>query len=608
MIALPGDAYQPFADEVYIPPVPDNTYEFLKKVWFSFVNKVVSLTFSNEKYCFEHAVFEAIQGNYLKIVVSSSQFSMKEMTSKETPRAFKEFINRTQPIHVDDRLNASANIIRNGIIEVSEGKDPSIDGISFRKDQRVHPKIKALLTPTMRYGVCIPLFIKGSPIGLLWGIRKHPLTQEQMTEVSWQFKSLYEGISSILSNELDRDRDDYYARRAIEKIEPFSKISNIIYSRQGPRMPPVKSVFSYSYRFKKDYRMDASYIIPTSRGFSISMKRYLPRYTNKTKRNLLMIPGFFCNRSCMDRLAREMSLSHGYKVYSLDVRGRSKFTLPRRGMTDWTVDDYIMEDFPAALAWIRHNHPDEQTVIFGHSMGGMIPKFYTGSYEKIKRLHPDRDMPDPYSQLAGIVSITSPSYIDLKANIPGFDLIKKGASFATNNAFGEFFFRAMGDAIPYAVKSIDLNNYFKLIHNLGGPMRMFSFNVGRNLVTLKDFIGYKQITPPEWYFLLEDVFCEESIKVILQFVRSQMYDNSFKSYDGKVDYTRDQENIRMPVYSVIGSEDTLAPPETVKYGYELFDSDKKKRSVFKQGHLGIIMHPRTVRKMAVNAHEWIQQI
>ena len=136
-------------------------------------------------------------------------------------------------------------------------------------------------------------------------------------------------------------------------------------------------------------------------------------------------------------------------------------------------------------------------------------------------------------------------------------------------------------------------------------MRFLSFNFHRNIPTIKDFIGYPQITPPEWYFLMEDVFCEESIKVMYQFLRSQLNDNSFLSYDGKLNYSEDQKNITLPIYSIIGTKDTLAPPESIQHHIEMIQSENNKRAEFDQGHIGMIMHPKTVRKICETAHEWI---
>lgn len=64
----------------------------------------------------------------------------------------------------------------------------------------------------------------------------------------------------------------------------------------------------------------------------------------------------------MDKVAREMALKYGYRVFSMDMRGRSRQTLPYNGIKEgWTIDDFIQEDFPAVLNWIRESFPKERS-------------------------------------------------------------------------------------------------------------------------------------------------------------------------------------------------------------------------------------------------------
>ena len=135
-------------------------------------------------------------------------------------------------------------------------------------------------------------------------------------------------------------------------------------------------------------------------------------------------------------------------------------------------------------------------------------------------------------------------------------------------------------------------------------------SVSSQIVNLNDFIGYKQITPPEWYFFVEDVFCEESIKVLLQFLRSQLgHDKSFWSYDGNINYTQEQQdNFELPIFSVIGNLDKIVPAETIEDVLNLPKPKNKKVARFDQGHLGIIFHHETVQSITKQADEWIRDL
>jgi len=605
------DTFGPRAEQIHVPPISKDLQSFLEKICFAFVNKVVSLRFLNDQFVFNHSVFEAIGGDHLQITVSSSKYAMRELADSDVPpRQFKDFVARTRPIPLDDERNFSATLIRRAIIDVAQGQPPPIEELDLLRDSPcVHPKLATLLTPAMKLAWLVPLFVRQTPIGVLWGIRNSPVTGPQRRQVDWKLRTLFEGISNIISYELDHDRDHYTGRRSIEKIEENSHIHHILHRRQAPELPPVKSLYAYSYRFRREYRLDTSYLVPSSGGHSISIKQYLPREANPAPLNLLMIPGFFCNRSAMDRLASEMALKYRYKVLSLDVRGRSRFTAPRdKRDLSWTVDDYIQNDFPTALTWIRDHFPGERTVVFGHSMGGMIPLFYAGSHRTIQRLHGRAGLPEPYERLAGIVSLSSPSHIDLRPDLAVVDLIRRGAGLLPRRIVSRALTTVLSQTVPLSFRTVDLNRFFTLLAKVSKTLRALSFNLGTRLPTIKDFVGYEQITPPEWYFLMEDVFCEESSKVVFQFIRSQLGERTFVSFDERINYTEDLRNVRVPVYAFLGSRDTLAPPRAVQHGLDRMTRAPIRTTTYRQGHLGIIMHPRTVRRICARAHEWIQTL
>ena len=601
--------YEPRPDDIFIQPIPPEREQFIKKVQSAFVNKLVSLAFADDTLIFDFAIFEMIQGSNLRITVTSSQFYIKTLTEDRVPDGFSKFISRTRPIALDNERNLSADLMRRSIIEVCRGGKPLIEFINMRTDERLHPKLKTLITKTMRYAVGIPIFMRRQPIGVLWGIRRKPLTEERKKEVTSQMHSLAHGIEIILSEEMDGDRDAYFARRKIDKIDTYATVQNVLYTRVPGQDVPVKSQISYSYRYNTRFRQDTSFIIPTSNGFAISLKRFLPENINDRKMNILMIPGFFCNRSLLDRLAREMALKYGYRVFTLDMRGRSKYTLPKRGLQRlvWSVDDYIWEDFPAAIRWIQEHHPQDRIAVMGHSMGGMIPQFYASSYENCRTLCRRHDLIDVDGLLAGIVSITSPSYINLAFNNPWIEMLSEGVRIMSNTSLMQPAFKIFSLTMENALGTVDLNRFFKFLHNISSSIRAMSFDVGR-WPTIKDFIGYPEITPPEWYYFMEDVFCEESVRVIMQFLRSQNHGGAFKSFDGRLNYTMAQEKLKIPLMSVVGTLDTLAPPETVMHTQQLARSPKNKVIEFEQGHLGIITHLPTVRKIAAAAHDWFAEI
>jgi pimeloyl-ACP methyl ester carboxylesterase len=611
-VALSRQAFHPEEAQIYIPEIEGHIFEFIRKIWHSFVNKMVSLTFTERDYCFEYGLFEVIDGRSMRIAAVSSQIRLDDIAKRKIPKEFAEFKKKTRPTPVGSQSNFTASILRDAIIRKGNGEPPPIVSINIKKDRRVHPRLKEIVADDMNYAVGIPLFFGEHPIGVLWGVRSEPLSPQQRARLFPQLQSLGNGISTIMALEFNGGRHDHRtARRNIEKLDTNTLILKLFYSRQDGQAAPVRSIIGKSTRYQSHFRLDASYIVPTSRGFSISLKRFLPEHENKTGKTLLMIPGFFCKRSVFDLLAREMAFRYGYKVISLDLRGRDRHTLPEgRFYEAWSIDDFIREDFPAALSWIRRQYPDDHIVVFGHSMGGIIARFYTGSFDKIKMLSGRDDLPEPASHIAGIVSIASPDYLDIKLGIPGADLLKLGArlipdAFDLKTISGNLFNRVLSGSISTVVPTVNPKTFFTFLHDLHGSMRQLTFDVSTRILSLHDFIGFPQITPPEVYLLMEDIICEESTKVMIQFFRSQFFGNSIQSFDGRINYTEDLQNITLPVFHVMGSLDVIVPAATIRSGSCGTVSSLRQLREYRQGHLGLILHPETVRDIAASADQWI---
>ncbi|TGK06248.1 alpha/beta fold hydrolase [Leptospira fletcheri] len=606
-----GNDYNVSPDDIYIFPLTDATNAFLQKVWNSFVNKMVAMTLPNGKPVFQYAIFESIQGKNLKIVASATHFKMKEVADRVGLQSIEEFIRNTIPISIQDAGNLSARYLREAILSVEKKARPEVYFHSLN-DERIHPNLKKLLTETMNYAAGIPLFVKGFPIGMLWGIRRDNMTEDQEEEVRQQLYSLYDVIDFVISKEMGSKGDPYYARKNIEKSDLNSRAKNLFYTRGYGQNDPVTTIVFDSHTYHRSYRLDASYIIPSGDGFSVSLKRFEPKDKNDTGINLLLIPGFFCRRSVMDKVARELALKHGYRVFSMDMRGRSRRTLPPFGIREgWTVDDFIQEDFPAVLQWIQENFPNEKLVAVGHSMGGMIPRFYSAAYEEIVRKRKDSPLPLPKPEeiLSGIVSITSPNFIRLQAQIPGLDVLKMGLKLVPSKTISDFLFDLTSFSLQTTLPTVDLNKFFKFLLGLHSSLRAVSFDLHTKVVNLRDFVGYRQISPPEWYFLIEDIFCEESTKVVLQFLRSQLsQDHSFLSYDGNLDYTALQKNLKIPLLSILGSLDKVVPSETIKADLAALPHEKNQILSYEQGHLGIVFHMPVVREMCSEIDSWIRRL
>jgi len=93
---------------------------------------------------------------------------------------------------------------------------------------------------------------------------------------------------------------------------------------------------------------------------------------------LLLVPGMMLDRRAMDRPAGRGLASffsaRGYSVYALDLRGHGA-SRPAAGSgaagVDWSYDDLVAHDLPAALAAVAARHPGLPVAVLGHSLGAI---------------------------------------------------------------------------------------------------------------------------------------------------------------------------------------------------------------------------------------------
>ena len=116
----------------------------------------------------------------------------------------------------------------------------------------------------------------------------------------------------------------------------------------------------------------------------------LYRYTSTTlgaslpqkKHPVLLLHGIASNHRVWDFGHEDLSFarhlaSRGYIVYSMDLRGRCGSDGPHTGRgKQWSIDDFLLCDLPAATEYIIEQHGTEKLHWVGHSMGGILGFFY----------------------------------------------------------------------------------------------------------------------------------------------------------------------------------------------------------------------------------------
>ncbi len=119
---------------------------------------------------------------------------------------------------------------------------------------------------------------------------------------------------------------------------------------------------------------------PTTDGFRIALYRYRPRDGVAGREPVLLCHGLLSNHFSMD-FDEEVSLARflrraGFDVWVMDLRGRGESRRARpKGPAlpfDWSMDEFIREDLPAAVRSVLAETGTRSLHWVGHSLGGMI--------------------------------------------------------------------------------------------------------------------------------------------------------------------------------------------------------------------------------------------
>lgn len=115
--------------------------------------------------------------------------------------------------------------------------------------------------------------------------------------------------------------------------------------------------------------------------WQLGMCRWLPEKVTR-KYPVILLHGIASNSRVWDFDVDEISYARhlagqGYAVYALDLRGRGMSDGPHTGRgKQWSMDDYLLCDLPAAVEHILSETQAEKLHWVGHSMGGILGFFY----------------------------------------------------------------------------------------------------------------------------------------------------------------------------------------------------------------------------------------
>jgi polyhydroxyalkanoate synthase subunit PhaC len=277
---------------------------------------------------------------------------------------------------------------------------------------------------------------------------------------------------------------------------------------------------------------------------------------HESKGTVLLVHGFAQNRYTwhLDRRSFSAFLaSEGWDVFQVDLRGHGR---SRRfsEIRPRTVDEYVQEDIPLVLREALRISHQERGFLVGHSMGGMI------AYASAAPL---RD------RLRGLVSIGSPFRFGL-----GNALLRNLARVLATVRFTGIF--DQNPLLPMHLVGRHVLDRLRPALDLPfWPGAVQGWRPGSmEAEVLHEYLGKS--------------FEATSVQILFD-IFSGADRVSLANPHGRVDYGIAFEALDLPLLVIAGTEDSLAPPDSVKEAYLKSGSADKTYREFAAGHIDLVL-------------------
>lgn len=283
---------------------------------------------------------------------------------------------------------------------------------------------------------------------------------------------------------------------------------------------------------------DEIHFAVTEDGWRIAVIRYRPAVPNGAE-PVVLLHGVGSNRYGLDltadlSFARALTQS-GYDAWIVELRGRGLSTQPRlfgQHRWDWSFDEYVERDVPAAIRVVLAATGREQCHLIGHSLGALVAYGLLGDEEQAAKVR-------------SAVAIGGPATYRFQRKYL-FPWSLRNLRFVRH----AFLMRLLAPIAGYWRP--------KILHNpeniTGATIRRFLVNASTN------FAHNEMLQYSDW-----------------------IAHDQFRSIDHRRDYRKEMEKIATPMLFVCGNKDLLAPPPAVKDAYDLVASRDKRLVVASRG-------------------------
>jgi pimeloyl-ACP methyl ester carboxylesterase len=292
-----------------------------------------------------------------------------------------------------------------------------------------------------------------------------------------------------------------------------------------------------------------------------------------------MVHGLASNRHNFDFPQAERSLAkylweEGWDVWIVELRGAGESTKPKFWQwisKRWSFDHYVLQDLPAAIAFILKTTRRSKLHWIGHSMGGVL-------VYPFMKMQSDRMIKSITTAASPLSTGHKPGYF--KYTAPLDPLLR------------------LFPLMPYRTLAelIRLNAHW--LYKIRRPLLFEKDNM--DLETLR--IGTK--------IAIDDV----SADVLVQ-MHKWLRNQNFLSSDGTINYALDLKKLKVPILLITGSRDPFTPHHTVKRAFQTIGSKKKEWMVFGKkfghitnyGHLDLIIGRNASKEVYPIILNWLKQ-
>lgn len=331
--------------------------------------------------------------------------------------------------------------------------------------------------------------------------------------------------------------------------------------------------------YGRESREDEVHFMTTSDGWRIALARYHRLGDRCARYPVVLCHGLGSSRFGFDldgAPSLAMHLAHaGFDVWSLELRGHGRSERPRvfsQRRFEWSFDDYLHIDLPAAINKVKATTGAEQLHMIGHSMGGMLLLCHSGQSGADIR-----------------------SLVTMGASL---DLTDTGSDFARFLKFKSF--AQLLPAIPLGLLSFIVS-----------PL------MGRVRNRLEEFLlWFSNVEPMVTRCLYANTFCAVPLPVLLQ-LSTAFEAGGLRKCDSEVRYLDLTSRSPVPTLLLVGDRDRQCPPAACARIYEQlsqhFDAHqmvtfgKNAGQADHYGHFDLLLGKRAVDEVFPVIEEWLVQ-